>query len=92
MLKHNEKDPFEMDLWNLVDIKIDSEVSKIFTGDSPFGDGELETINSSPHGFKIIQMPEGPQEFAPGLDKHLLEWGSVETTFCLPIHQSFVRA
>ena len=49
-----------------------SEVSKIFTGDSPFGDGELETINGSPDGFKMIQMPNAPQEFAPGLDKGLL--------------------
>jgi hypothetical protein len=51
-------------LSNFVVIKIDSEVSKIFTGDSPFGDGELETINGSPHGFKMIQMPEAPQDFA----------------------------
>jgi Mn-containing catalase len=49
-----------------------SDVSKIFRGNSPFEDGELETISGNPDGFKMIQMAEAPQEFAPGLDKTLL--------------------
>jgi manganese catalase len=49
-----------------------SELSKIFAGASPFGDGELETLNGTPDGFKMIEMPDAPQEFASGLDKDLL--------------------
>lgn len=45
-----------------------SEMAEIFKGASPFGDGELETIDGSPEGFDIPQMPERPEEFSPGLD------------------------
>lgn len=48
-----------------------SGLSDIFTGLSPFGDGELEALNGLPEGFDIPQMPEAPQEYAPGLDKVL---------------------
>ena len=49
----------------------ESGLSKIFADSSPFGDGELETLNGLPEGFDIPQMPEAPQEYAPGLDKVL---------------------
>jgi Mn-containing catalase len=49
----------------------ESGLSKIFTGSSPFGDGELEALDGLPEGFDIPQMPETPQEYAPGLDKVL---------------------
>jgi Mn-containing catalase len=42
-------------------------------GSSPFGDGELEALDGLPEGFNIPQMPEAPQEYAPGLDKELKE-------------------
>jgi Mn-containing catalase len=48
-----------------------SGLSEIFAGPSPFGDGELEAFNGLPEGFDIPQMPEAPQEYAPGLDKDL---------------------
>jgi Mn-containing catalase len=43
-------------------------LSEIFIGSSPFGDGELEALDGLPEGFDIPQMPEAPQEYAPGLD------------------------
>src|SRR5919205_1612426 len=49
-----------------------SEMAKIFTGPSPFGDGELETLEGAPDGFELPQLPEREEEFAPGLDKELL--------------------
>lgn len=49
-----------------------SEMAKIFTGRSPFGDGELETLEGAPDGFELPQLPERAEEFAPGLDKELL--------------------
>lgn len=49
----------------------DSEMAKIFSGDSPFGDGELETLDGTPEGFEIPTFPERPEEFAPGLDGEL---------------------
>jgi Mn-containing catalase len=48
-----------------------SGLSEIFTGSSPFGDGELEALDGLPEGFDIPQMPEAPQEYAPGLDRVL---------------------
>jgi Mn-containing catalase len=50
-----------------------SGLTAIFTGSSPFGDGELEALDGVPEGFDIPQMPEAPQEYAPGLDKVLKE-------------------
>jgi Mn-containing catalase len=49
----------------------ESGLSEIFAGASPFGDGELEALDGLPEGFDIPQMPETPQEYAPGLDKVL---------------------
>jgi Mn-containing catalase len=46
-------------------------LSEIFSGSSPFDDGELEALDGLPEGFEIPQMPEAPQEYAPGLDKVL---------------------
>lgn len=48
-----------------------SGLADIFTGSSPFGDGELEVLDGLLEGFDIPQMPEAPQEYAPGLDKEL---------------------
>jgi Mn-containing catalase len=48
-----------------------SEMAKIFKGHSPFGDGELETIDGAPDGFEIPKFPERPEEFSPGLDAEL---------------------
>jgi Mn-containing catalase len=50
-----------------------SGLSDIFSGSSPFGDGELEALDSLPEGFDLPQMPEAPQEYSPGLDKQLKE-------------------
>jgi Mn-containing catalase len=48
-----------------------SGLSEIFTGSSPFGDGELEALDGLPEGFDIPQMPEAPQEYARRLDRVL---------------------
>jgi Mn-containing catalase len=48
-----------------------SGLSEIFTGASPFGDGELEALDGLPEGFDIPQMPEAPEEYSPGFDKNL---------------------
>ncbi|TLX88733.1 MAG: manganese catalase family protein [Thaumarchaeota archaeon] len=49
----------------------ESGLSEIFSGSSPFGDGELEALDGLPQGFDIPEMPEAPEEYAPGLDKKL---------------------
>jgi Mn-containing catalase len=51
----------------------DSQMAKIFKGPSPFGDGELETLDGLPEGFEVPQLPMRPEEFSPGLDAGLLE-------------------
>ena len=48
-----------------------SGLAKIFNGSSPFGDGELEVIDGHPEGAAIPNIPDAPQEFAPGLDIEL---------------------
>jgi Mn-containing catalase len=48
-----------------------SGLSEIFSGASPFGDGELEALDGLPDGFDIPQMPEAPEEYSPGFDKEL---------------------
>jgi Mn-containing catalase len=48
-----------------------SFMAEIFKGESPFGDGELETIDGAPDGFEIPKFPERPEEFSPGLDAEL---------------------
>ena len=51
----------------------DSQMAKIFKGPSPFGDGELETLDGLPEGFEVPHLPMRPEEFSPGLDAALLE-------------------
>jgi len=55
----------------------DSGLSKIFSGSSPFRDGEIETLDGHPEGAAIPNLPDAPQEFASGLDpvltKHVNE-------------------
>lgn len=48
-----------------------SGLSLIFNGDSPFKDGQLETLDGIPEGGPIPNLPEAPQEFSPGLDNEL---------------------
>src|ERR671910_541894 len=48
-----------------------SGLSLIFNGDSPFKDGQLETLDGIPEGGPIPNLPEAPQEFSPGLDQEL---------------------
>ena len=54
-----------------------SGLGEIFNGESPFGDGEVETLDGLPEGFDIPQMPEAPQEYSPGLDKELKQKAGV---------------
>ena len=69
-----EKKNLHNQIWTFDNGSGASEVSNIFSGTSPFGDGELETIDGTPKGFNLPQMPEAPQEFAPGLDKDLKQY------------------
>lgn len=48
-----------------------SGLSRIFKGESPFKDGQVETLDGIPRGAPIPNMPEAPQEFSPGLDEEL---------------------
>jgi Mn-containing catalase len=51
-----------------------SEMGKIFNGASPANDGaEIETTEEAPEGAPLIDLPERPEEFAPGLTPELLE-------------------
>ena len=54
-------------------------LSAIFNGSSPFGDGELVALDGLPDGFDLPQMPEAPQEYAPGLDKQHKENAKLAT-------------
>ena len=54
-----------------------SGLAEIFNGESPFGDGEVGALDGLPEGFDIPQMPEAPQEYAPGLDKELKQKAGV---------------
>ena len=55
--------------WTMTNEK--SGLSLIFNGESPFKDGQLETLDGLPEGAAIPNLPEAPQEFSPGLDKEL---------------------
>ena len=48
-----------------------SGLSLIFNGESPFKDGQVETLDGLPKGAAIPNLPEAPQEFSPGLDTEL---------------------
>jgi Mn-containing catalase len=51
-----------------------SEMGKLFQGASPANDGlEVETTEKPPKGAPIEDLPERPEEFAPGLTPELLE-------------------
>jgi Mn-containing catalase len=51
-----------------------SEMGKIFQGSSPANDGsEVETTDTAPEGAPPMDLPERPEEFAPGLTPELLE-------------------
>lgn len=51
-----------------------SQMGKIFRGSSPANDGlEVETTEEAPAGAPIMDLPERPEEFAPGLTPELLE-------------------
>ena len=51
-----------------------SEMGKIFQGSAPSNDGEmLETTDDPPEGFMVPDLPERPEEFAPGLTPELME-------------------
>jgi Mn-containing catalase len=73
-IKDMEKRNLHNQIWTFDNGNGASEVSKIFSGASPFGDGDLETIGGAPKGFDLPEMPEAPQEFAPGLDKELKQY------------------
>jgi Mn-containing catalase len=52
----------------------DSEMGKIFRGSSPADAGfELETTEEPPEGAPVTDLPERPEEFAPGLTPELME-------------------
>jgi len=52
-----------------------SEMSAIFQGIAPSGQDDelLETTEEAPEGFPIQDLPERPEEFAPGLTPELME-------------------
>jgi Mn-containing catalase len=70
-VKEMEERNLHNQIWTL-DSSGTSQIGSIINGNSPFGDGVLETIRGNPEGFNMPQLPEAPQEFAPGLDKDLL--------------------
>jgi hypothetical protein len=50
----------------------ESGFAEIFTGASPFGDGELKALDGLPEGISIPESPEAPQD-SRVLDKTLKE-------------------
>lgn len=51
-----------------------SEMGKLFQGSAPSNDGQvLETTMEPPEGFDVQDLPERPEEFAPGLTPELME-------------------
>lgn len=59
-----------------------SEMDKIFTGSAPMNDGtELVTRKEPRESYPIPQMPERPEEFAPGLDPELQELADALNNF-----------
>jgi Mn-containing catalase len=50
-----------------------SQLSSIINGPSPANDGnELVATEEAPEGFPIMDLPERPEEFAPGLTPELM--------------------
>jgi Mn-containing catalase len=51
-----------------------SEMGQIFNGSSPANNGEeVETTETAPKGVPVSDLPERPEEFAPGLTPELME-------------------
>lgn len=52
-----------------------SELGKIFKGAAPAGDGKAHVMatETPPQGYPIPELPERPEEFAPGLSPELKE-------------------
>lgn len=55
-----------------------SGLAKIFKGESPVGDGQLEALEGSPDGFEKPKFPDRQEEFSSGLDKELLSQAKAE--------------
>ncbi|MDQ1163239.1 Mn-containing catalase [Chryseobacterium sp. SORGH_AS 447] len=59
-----------------------SMMEQIFSGPSPFNDGtQLTTLTEPRESFLVPQMPERPEEFAPGLDAELQALADAFTEF-----------
>ncbi|KAA0128979.1 manganese catalase family protein [Chryseobacterium sp. SN22] len=59
-----------------------SMMEQIFSGPSPFNDGtQLTTLKEPRESFLVPQMPERPEEFAPGLDAELQALADAFTEF-----------
>lgn len=59
-----------------------STMDQIFAGSAPFNDGtELVTLKEPRESYPIPQMPERPEEFAPGLDPELQALADALTEF-----------
>ncbi len=44
------------------------DVEKIWRGTAPDGSGELRVVDGPPEGGPLAELPEVPEEFAPGVD------------------------
>lgn len=59
-----------------------SMMEQIFSGPSPFNDStQLTTLTEPRESFLVPQMPERPEEFAPGLDAELQALADAFTEF-----------
>ncbi len=71
-VKELERKNLHNQMWTFTNKGENSQIDKIFKGDSPFDDGgKLEVIEGFPEGFEIPQLNDAPQEFASGLDSEL---------------------
>jgi Mn-containing catalase len=69
-----EKKNLHNQMWTFTNKGEDSQLDKIFKGDSPFDDGgTLEVIEGFPEGYDIPRLKDAPQEFASGLDSELMK-------------------
>ncbi len=49
------------------------DIALIWRGTAPTGDGELVVVDGPPEGGPIPELPEIPEEFAPGVPKDVVE-------------------
>lgn len=49
------------------------DIALIWRGAAPTGDGELVVVDGPPEGGPIPELPEIPEEFAPGVPKDVVE-------------------